>query len=411
VRLLTIVLAAFALAAPARAQETRFIDRVAVAYRSQNVYVHPGTELLTPAEARKLEREIDSGEALGPVFIAILPEAARREAGGSSTGVVVALSRRVFTINPPAVHAVVVGSEFRAVNRDIPAGDLATAAFQAHRDRGVAAVLSDFVFRVGQARAEQARPVEAADDGGGFPGVWILAVAGGIVAGVGVSAYRRRARRTRELAEVKATAREDLVALADDVSELDAEVEREPRAKVAYTRAMEAYQRADDAFDRASSPRDIARVTSALADARFEMETAKAVLAGRPAPVPRPPCFFDPRHGPSSRDVPWQSPYGGAILVPACEADAVRVDSGEEPEARQVSVGGERRPFWDAPSHFQPWALGFFGGAAGGMFLGSAFTPTEAEAAPQDFGGGDFDAGGGDFDGGGGEDFGGGGDF
>jgi hypothetical protein len=409
-RLTTVVVAALALAAPAGAQ-TPIIDEAANAARGRSVYVHPGTKLLTRAEARMLEGQIEE-EARGPLYIAILPAAARREAGGTATGVVLELNRRTITTNPPAVHAVLVGNQFRAVNRDIPAGDLATDAFEAHRADGVFAVLSDFVRRVGEARAAPAQPVEAprGDDGSNL---WLLAVLAAIAAAVGCRVFRRRRRRASDLAEVKATAKEDLVALADDISELDAEVDRHPEAKEAYVQAMEAYQRADDAFDRARSPRDISRVTSALADAGFEMETAKALLADRPSPERRPPCFFDPRHGLSVRDVSWASPRG-TIRVPACAADAARVEAGETPEARQVLVRGERRPFWDSDSH-QPWAAGFFGGAAAGVFVGSALAPGEAEAASpaydsSDAGGGDF---GGDVSGGGdfGGDAGGGGDF
>jgi hypothetical protein len=410
VKVIAPVLGALALAAPAAGQ-TPIIDQASNSARARSVYVHPGTNLLTPAEARQLERQIEQ-EAQGPLYIAILPEVARQEVDGTATGVVLEMNRRIVTTNPPAVHAVVVGNQFRAVNRDIPAGDLATEAFQAHRDEGVAAVLSDFVRRVGEARSARAVPAPREEESNGFP-YWLLAVGGGIAGLLGLRALRRRQRRERELGEVKATAREDLVALADDVTELDVEVERDPRAKEAYTNAMEAYQRADDAFDRARSPAEISRVTSALAESRFEMETAKALLAGKPPPEARPPCFFDPRHGPSVRDVPWESPSGGSILVPACEADARLVDAGEEPEGRQVLVGGERRPYWESPSH-QPWASGFFGGAASGLFLGSAFAPSEADAAAQDFGGndvgGDDVGGGGDFDSGSG-DFGGGGDF
>ena len=399
-KLVFVAFAALAVAPPAAAQ-TPIIDQAAEAFRSENVYVYPGTHVLTDAEDRRLERQIDE-EARGPLYIAILPAAARREAGGTSTGVVLELNRRVITTNPPAVHAAVVGNQFRAVNRDVPAGDLATRAFLTHDEEGVAAVLADFIQRVGDVRRGNAAP-QGEEDDGGFPN-WLFVVGGAIAALLGIRAFRRRQRRERELADVKAVAREDLVALADDVVGLDEQVEANPQAKEAYLRAMEAYQRADDSFDRARSPRDISKVTSALAESRYEMESAKALLERRAPPERRPPCFFDPRHGTSVRDVTWESPYGGAMQVPACEADAQLVEAGEEPEARQVSVGGIRRPFWDAPSHYQPWALGFFGLAAGGFLLGSAFAPGDAEAGTFDDVGGDGD----DFGGG---DFGGGGDF
>jgi hypothetical protein len=415
-RAAVVVLTALVLASPASAQEAGLLEQAATALRSNPVYVHPDTGMLTEAEAASL-RDVISREGNGPVFVAILPAAAQAEADNSSTQVALRLGRLV---RVPGAYAVVVGNEFRAVSTDLGsgrAGHLATQAFEAHRDDGVAAVLTDFVRRVGEARGSaQGQPVND-DEGSSF---WLIGLGVGGAALAGFLLFRRR-KRAAELAEVKTAAREDLVALADDVSGLDEEVERNPEAKEAYTRAMESYQRGDDAFDRASSPRDVAAVTSALADARYEMETAKAHLAGKPPPERRPPCFFDPRHGTSTRDVWWDSPYRGPVQVPACEADARRVDAGEEPESRQVTVGGRRQPYWQAPGYFGPWAGGYYGGGLlpgllAGSLLGSTFAgPADAAAAQPaydsgDWGGGDFggDLGGGDFGGG---DFGGGGDF
>jgi uncharacterized membrane protein YgcG len=407
-RLIATGLAALAFASTAAAQST-VLDEAAEGLRADPVYVHPGTDALTDAEADRLRDAIDE-EGAAPVSIAILPGSVRREAG-SSTQVAFELGRLV---GEPGVYAVVVGNQFRAVSNDLAreqAPALATRAFQTRNQDGVAAVLLDFVQRVGDVRAGRGESGES-EGGGGFPR-WLLVAGGAIAALLGVRAYRRRRRRERELGEVKAVAREDLVALADDVVGLDEQVEARPDAKAAYLRGMEAYQRADDAFDRARSPEDLARVSAAIADSRYEMETAKALMSGAPAPERRPPCFFDARHGSSVQDVTWISPYGGAMTVPACEEDARRVLAGEEPETRQVSVGGVRRPLWDTPAYFQPWAFGYFGAAAGGALLASAFAP-EADAATgfDDLGGGDFGGdwgGGGDFGGGGG-DFGGGGD-
>ena len=57
--------------------------------------------------------------------------------------------------------------------------------------------------------------------------------------------------------------------------------------------------------------------TAALAEGRNELARARAALEGRDAPERRPPCFFDPRHGPAEREVEWAS-----RVVAACEADA-----------------------------------------------------------------------------------------
>ena len=172
---------------------------------------------------------------------------------------------------------------------------------------------------------------------------------------------------------------------------------------------------------------DLAPVGSALEEGRWAMASAKARFAGETPPERRPPCFFDPRHGPSSRDVEWSPPYGEARLVPACEADAHARRGRRRPaDARgrvaRASACRTGRPA--APT--RPFAGGYFGGFGGGLLpglligsmLGGAMSPGVAygdygdgDGGGGDFGGGGF--GGGDFGGGGfgGGDFGGGGDF
>ena len=102
------------------------------------------------------------------------------------------------------------------------------------------------------------------------------------------------------------------------------------------------------------------------------MASARARLEGREPPERTPPCFFDPRHGPSAREVEWSPPWGEPRTVPACEADAQRVERGEDPEPREITVGGRRMPYWNAGPAYAPYMGGFFGGGCcPGMFLGS----------------------------------------
>ena len=106
--------------------------------------------------------------------------------------------------------------------------------------------------------------------------------------------------------EVREAAQDDLLALADDIRELDLDIEMpdaDGAAKRDYSAALGYYERAARAFDRARTPADLEAVSTALEEGRFAMTSAKARLEGRPPPERRPPCFFDPRHGPSVRDV------------------------------------------------------------------------------------------------------------
>ena len=68
----------------------------------------------------------------------------------------------------------------------------------------------------------------------------------------------------------------------------------------------------------------------------------------------------------------WSPPWGEPREVPACEADAQRVERGEEPDPRQVTLGGRQVPYWNAGPAYAPYMGGFFGGGLlPGIFLGS----------------------------------------
>ena len=253
--------------------------------------------------------------------------------------------------------------------------------------------------------------------------------------------FGHKFRREREWDEVRASAQDDLVALGEEIRGLDVDISMpgaSAEAKQRYDQALQAYQRASQIFDGARRPEDLAPVSETLEEGRYAMSYAKALLEGRPPPERRAPCFFDPRHGPSTEDVEWAPPGGTARPVPACAADAIRIREGFAPHGRQVSVNGRPTDYWNAPGHFGPMMGGYFNGFGGGslmstLLMGSAlgaglglgeglvgdlFGDGDGDGDRGDGDGGDGDGDGGDGDGwgdggdGGGGDFGdGGGDF
>jgi hypothetical protein len=234
--------------------------------------------------------------------------------------------------------------------------------------------------------------------------------------------FGHKTRHEREWEEVRSSAQDDLVALGDDIRALDVDIQMpgvSDEAKQRYDQSLQAYQRASEIFDRAKRPEDLAPVSETLEEGRYAMSAAKALLEGKPVPQRRPPCFFDPRHGPSTEEVDWAPPGGAPRPVPACAADALRVKEGFAPHGRQVSVDGRPVDYWNAPAHYGPWAGGYFGGRGGGLLpgllMGSVLGAGLGLGAGELFdggdggdwddggqGGGDWDDGGGGFDDGGG---------
>src|ERR671935_40637 len=142
------------------------------------------------------------------------------------------------------------------------AADLATDALNAHRSEGAAAVLDDFVERVADARESGGAPPDGDGEPGGS-GIGVIAVLGAIGGGIFLLHRRRTRRREQQaLAEVREAARDDLVALADDVQKLEGEVDAptaSAEAKADYQVALERYDDANRAFDRARRPEDMAK--------------------------------------------------------------------------------------------------------------------------------------------------------
>jgi hypothetical protein len=440
-RLLLLASATAALVLVPAAQAAPIIDRAVAALNTGAVYVDPAAELaVSPADQRRLRQKIDSAGA-GPVYIAILPATAEQEAGGSPDGVLQAIHD---ALGRKGTYAAVIGRHFRAGSDVLSpgvAGRLATDALNARRGDGVTATLLDFIDRTAAERNGNG------NGGGGTSGqpsgggkVLIGLLIAGAVGFLLFRAARKRRRSQSELAEVKAAAHEDLIALADDVQKLEQPVEANAQAKQEYTQALDFYDKASGAYDRVTRAGQLEGVTSALEEGRWHMSAAQSLLDGRTRPDRRPPCFFDPRHGPSARDVEWTPPGGTPRKVPACEADAQAVERGTEPASRQVMAGGRLVPYWSAPPYFGPWAGGYFmpfggtgflsglfvGELLGGAFGGWGYGSWGGTGAAGGFGnwsggggggdsssGGDFGGGmsfgGGDFGGGGGD--GGGGDF
>lgn len=434
-------LLALLLLAPA-ARAGALVDEAAKALQDDPVYIDPGADqrFSSAVDARVASAVRDAST---PIYLAVLPAEAADEVGGDPSD----LPKAIYDIvGQRGTYAVLAGNRFRAGSTVIggQAGELAQQAVSSSGG-DVQTALLDFVDGVeaaaqGDASGDTSGGTDessdlgtAGDGGGGFP--WGLAVLGAAGGGA-FYAYRRRSRKRQEadLAQVRAAVDEDITSFGEQIDQLDLDVRASdvaPGTLDDWRHALDMYERAKQHVAAARSPEDMRPVTEALEEGRYALARVRAAVEGQPLPERRPPCFFDPRHGPSTQDALW-APAGGAPReVPVCAADAARLADGYEPDMRMVPVGaGGRRPYWEAGPAYGPWAGGYFGGYGSmllpgllvGTMLGSSFGwgagiggYAAGDASGGDWGdggfggGGDFGGGGGDF--GGGDFGGGGGDF
>ena len=236
---------------------------------------------------------------------------------------------------------------------------------------------------------------------------------------------------------------EDVTAFGEELSDLHVEtlttaIDDDMRPD--YQRALDSYESAKERIRDADDESGVTQATKALEDGRFAMA---CVLARRDAvrpPARRPPCFFNPAHGPAATDVEW-APLGGVTReIPVCfgcegrlaERRATRHPAravGQPPGAvvpgrpgritrtsRATTADGCEQGLFpsfvlvtatDVPatSHRDPWA-GWDGGASGwddgpGTFDGGGHRGG-CDGGGYGGDGGGFDGGGGGCDGGGG---------
>lgn len=237
----------------------------------------------------------------------------------------------------------------------------------------------------------------------------LLLVVGGALALAVSSSQRQQRRRLEErrqadLAAVLKVADEDVTRFGEELQRLDTEMLVTPLDEAMrqdYQRALDSYESAKEILGRVQEAEQVKHVTEALEDGRYAVACVLARRNGDPLPVRRPPCFFNPAHGPSTTDVEWAPPAGIPRQVPVCAADADRVRQGAEPDIRTVQQGYERVPYWQAGPAYSPWAMGYFGAYAASNLLPTfllltLLSPTWDGGAVEgaDFGAGD--AGGGD---------------
>ena len=181
-------------------------------------------------------------------------------------------------------------------------------------------------------------------------------------------------RRARSLDTVRRVADEDVTRFGEELTALHVETlttELDAPMRQDYQRALDAYENAKTLLARRPAARRRHRVTRTLEDGRYALACVLARAAGEPLPTRRPPCFFNPAHGPAQTDVTWAPAGGQKREVPVCLADADRLAHGAEPDTRQVRSGNRMVPWFQGGPAYAPYAGGYCGGyALNGLFPG-----------------------------------------
>ena len=180
---------------------------------------------------------------------------------------------------------------------------------------------------------------------------------------------RRRDRREARLAEldafrhVRRAASEDVTVFGEELSALHFETlttDLDDQMRLDYATALDAYESAKLRLARSAATTDVTEVTRTLADGRYAHACVLAARDGADRPARRPPCFFDPGHGPASRDVSW-APLGGVPReIPVCLRDAERLAAGEAPRVRMVRLGNRYVPWYASGPAYTAWAGGWY---------------------------------------------------
>ena len=401
-----------AIAAPAQADAPHVRDR-AQPLAGDRVYVHPTRRTLSAAQADELRQRITAKREGRYTSRSCGPPRRCSSAARSTTRSWVSSSARENEHLRARRRADVPGGEHRAeVGRD---GSRRHAALNAHS--GDIAATSTLHRRIGDVRAGRspdsgggvpARPVRDPDPGGGRIGLLVSSrIAGSASSSSAASrrcAPRARGRRRARRRDPRARPRRAM----PDVTEA---------ARTDYEEALGAYERASSAVDRARTARPRAGRRRGRAGPLRDGLRAGAAR-GREPPERTPVVLLRP----APRLVGARRRVVAALtapraMVPACEADAERVERGRGPRvggrctARRppdavLHAGAAYAPSWAASTR-RPAARvcssARAGGALGRLLVGDVFGDYGGRAGRlrrRDFGGACVFVGGGDFGGG-----------
>jgi hypothetical protein len=239
--------------------------------------------------------------------------------------------------------------------------------------------------------ADNLEPGIAAGDGvssgggdGGFP--WVLVFIVGAVVLFVFWIMRRQSmvekqRKVEDISEAQAEIKHQLDEIANMIlDESDAiRISGHTGAGDHLQAASKTYADALDLYERTTTLQQLETISDSLDRARWQLQAAVALRDGRevpPEPVKeRATCFFDPAHPPATETAVLRT-SAGTRDVKVCPADAERLRRGQQPQPRQINVGGRPIPAPMAPKSYGGGGFGMmdiFEVILGGMSTSGGF--------------------------------------
>jgi hypothetical protein len=353
-------------ASPKPRSSTDVIAEAARALKHVPLYVDPAAStMLTAAEMSGITDRLVTART--PIYVTVLPKAALKKTNGDAT--LLAAEIHEAAGSPPGTFAVLAGGTFAAGSTVLgkQAGDI--AADVARRFTQPAARLIAFANELDLAASPA--PTDRAEKPGGYHqgsgglpvGLALLPI--GLLT-IGWIVYARRRRRDEQIDELRMVRRaidDDITAYGTALSRLDSRLrvpQADPPTRRDYGRALEAYERAKQAARQIKQPGDAESITAALEQGWYAVASAQARMIGYPVPAHRPPCLFNPQHGPAATEVVWNPTGRSPRRVPSCSADARRISNGSSPAARGLRYADGVRPYWETGPAYASWAAGWY---------------------------------------------------
>ncbi|MGW7681831.1 hypothetical protein ACWGID_13885 [Kribbella sp. NPDC054772] len=355
-----------ALPAHAATDPAAYMNTVASHLGDPGVYVDPGVTELSSTEIAELDAAAKSAAA--PIRIAVIP-ASKINTSDNKYYVELAwegeeIADQLYDrVGVEGVYAVLVDAEsesdgrgFHAVQRadhgpTYYAGDAVDQAVDCCAPN-YEPMLKQFIERAQV--VDKPFYVDAAPFAGGAAGVIGLWCA---VTGLGARRERRRDEKAH-LNVTKPLLNEEIIALSQQVSALP--TVSDPQQSKLSKDVLDTVEKARHRLDEAKGDEDIEAVTTLLGSARYGMVCLEAVRSGRPIPEPTAPCFFDPRHGPSTDQIESKPKDGAARAVDVCAACKQRDEAGEQPQIRMVKGWQISSPYWEHGEDLAAYVDGYW---------------------------------------------------